>query len=103
MELMMIYGSGLLIRIAAIPGMHVSPMKLSDAWLSRKCDYRKDTYTQTPDKVIPMCPYALQVTQKPCHTDHDLSLDKQSIWHAHVNIEIVSRDIKVSDLNWLLQ
>ena len=29
-------------------------------WLPRKCDYR-----QTPDKVIPMCRYALQVTQKP--------------------------------------
>ena len=37
-----------------------------NAWLSRKCDYRTDrrTHRQTPDKVIPMCRYASQATQK---------------------------------------
>ena len=48
--------------------MHVSPAKHSYAWLPRKCDYRTDTHThtdrQTPDKVIPMCRYASQATQK---------------------------------------
>ena len=60
--------------VAAFRGMHVSPAKHSYAWLPRKCDYRTDTRTdrqtdgrtdrQTPDKVIPMCNYASQVTQK---------------------------------------
>ena len=49
--------------------MHVSPVKHSYAWLPRKCDYRTDrqdtqTGRQTPDKVIPMCCYALQAIQK---------------------------------------
>ena len=42
--------------------MHVSPAKHSYAWLPRKCDYR--TVRQTPDKVIPMCRYASQATQR---------------------------------------
>ena len=52
--------------VAAFRGMHVSPAKHSYAWLPRKCDYRTDTRTdrQTPDKVIPMCHYASQATQK---------------------------------------
>ena len=51
--------------VAAFLGKHVSPLKHSYAWLPRKCDYRTDTQTdrQTPDKVIPMCRYALQATQ----------------------------------------
>ena len=51
--------------VAAFRGMHVSPTKHSYARLPRKCDYRTDTRTdrQTPDKVIPMCCYALQATQ----------------------------------------
>ena len=45
--------------------MHVLPAKHSYAWLPRKCDYRTDRWTdrQMLDKVIPMCRYALQVTQ----------------------------------------
>ena len=44
-----------------------------DAWLPRKCNYQesvttgqtdRQTYRQTPDKVIPMCRYASQATQK---------------------------------------
>ena len=56
--------------VAAFRGMHVSPAKHSNAWLPRKCDYRTDARThgqtdrQTPDKVIPMCRYASQATQK---------------------------------------
>ena len=56
--------------VAAFRGMQVSPGKHSYAWLPRKCDYRTDARThgqtdrQTPDKVIPMCRYALQATQK---------------------------------------
>ena len=56
--------------VAAFRGMHVSPAKHSYAWLPRKCDYRTDTRTdrqtdrRTPDKVIPMCCYALQAIQK---------------------------------------
>ena len=52
--------------------MRVSPAKHNYAWLPRKCDYRTDTQTdrqsdtdeQMPDKVIPMCHYASQATQK---------------------------------------
>ena len=53
--------------------MHVSPAKHSYAWLPRKCDYQESVTTgqtdgqtdkQTPDKVIPMCRYASQATQK---------------------------------------
>ena len=47
--------------VAAFRGMHVLPAKHSYAWLPRKCDYRTDR--QTPDKVIPMCPYNSHVTQ----------------------------------------
>ena len=58
--------------MAAFWGMHLSPSKHSYAWLPRKCDYRTDRHThtdertdrQTPDKVIPMCRYASQATQK---------------------------------------
>ena len=48
--------------VAAFLGMHASPAKHSYAGLPRKCDYRTDR--QTPDKVIPMCRYASQATQK---------------------------------------
>ena len=46
--------------------MHVLPAKHSYAWLPRKCDYWTDGRTdrQAPDKVIPMCRYASQATQK---------------------------------------
>ena len=47
--------------VAAFWGMHVLPAKHSYEWLPRKCDYRTDR--QTPDKMIPMCSYALQATQ----------------------------------------
>ena len=41
--------------VAAFPGMHVSPGKHG---------YRSVTDRQTADKVIPMCRYASQATQK---------------------------------------
>ena len=49
--------------------MHVSPAKHSYAWLPKKVwlpDRHKHGRTdrQTPDKVIPMCRYASQATQK---------------------------------------
>ena len=52
------YGGGIKI-VAAFRGMHVSPAKHSygsetDGWTDR----------QTTDKVIPMCRYASQATQK---------------------------------------
>ena len=54
--------------MAAFRGIHVSPAKQSYACLPRKCDYRTDrqtpTHTHAPDKVIPMCRYASQATQK---------------------------------------
>ena len=55
--------------VAAFRGMHVSPAKHSYVWLPRKCDYQENVTTgqtdgQTPDKVIPMCRYASQATQK---------------------------------------
>ena len=55
--------------VAAFRGMHVSPAKHSDASLPRKCDYQESVTTgqtdrQTPDKVVPMCRYASQATQK---------------------------------------
>ena len=52
--------------VAAFQGMHVSPAKNSYACLPRKCDYRTEGQMdrQTPDRVIPMCRYASQATQK---------------------------------------
>ena len=52
--------------VAASRGMHVSPAKQSYMWLPRKCDRRTDRRAegQTPDKVIPMCCYPSQATQK---------------------------------------
>ena len=49
--------------MAAFRGMHVSPRKLAMR------DYKESVTTrqtdrQTPDKVIPMCGYASQATQK---------------------------------------
>ena len=74
-------------KVAAFRGMHVSPAKHSYAWLPRKCDYL--TNRQTPNKVIPMCRYASQATQKcknwhsqrgprwgACHYDLDLLTPK---------------------------
>ena len=48
--------------VAAFQGMHVSPAKHSFG----KCDRRTDGQAdgQTTDKVIPMCRYASQATQK---------------------------------------
>ena len=48
--------------VAAFQGMHVSPAKHSFG----KCDRRTDRWTdrRTTDKVIPMCRYASQATQK---------------------------------------
>ena len=59
--------------VAAFRGMHVSPANHRYAWLPRKCDYQESVTTgqtdrQTPEKVIPMCRYASQATQKArCH------------------------------------
>ena len=52
--------------VAAFWGMHMSPVKHSYVWLTRKCDYRTDRWMdrQTTEEVIPMCRYASQVTQK---------------------------------------
>ena len=52
--------------VAAFRGMHMLPAKHSYTWLPRKCDCGTDRRMdrQTPDKVIPMCHYASQVTQK---------------------------------------
>ena len=53
--------------VAAFRGIHVSPAKHSSASVT---DGRTDRHTdrqtdgQTTDKVIPMCRYALQATQK---------------------------------------
>ena len=67
-------GTSIINIVAAFRGMHVSPAKHSYAWLPRKCDYRTDRQTdrqtdgrtdrQTLDKVISMCRYATQATQK---------------------------------------
>ena len=73
--------------VAAFRGMHVSPAKHSYAWLPRKCDYRTDTHTdrQTPDKVIPMCRYASQATQK--QSPHKNDPYKSTLrWHKTVFI-----------------
>ena len=52
--------------VAAFQGMHVLPAKHSFGKCDRKCDGRTDGQTdgQTMDKVIPMCRYASQATQK---------------------------------------
>ena len=49
--------------VAAFRGMHVSPAKHSYGSVTdRQTDGQ--TYGQTTDKVIPMCRYASQATQK---------------------------------------
>ena len=53
--------------MAAFRGMHVSPAKHSSASVTdEQTDRRTDRRTdrQTTDKVIPMCRYASQATQK---------------------------------------
>ena len=56
--------------MAAFRGLRVSPAKHSYAWLPKKYDYRTDGRTdgltdrQTPGRVILMCRYASQATQK---------------------------------------
>ena len=51
--------------------MHVLPAKQSNVGLQRRCDYWTDRETDrqidgwTPDKVISMCCYDLQVSQNP--------------------------------------
>ena len=52
--------------VAVFRGIYVLPVKHSYACLPRKCDYRTDRRIdrQTQDKVIPMCCYASQATQK---------------------------------------
>ena len=61
--------------VTAFRGMHVSHVKHSYAWLSRKCDYLTDRHTdiQTPDKVIPMCCYASQATQNDLYFNRQFS------------------------------
>ena len=61
--------------VAAFRGMHVSPAKHSSASVTdgrtdRRTDRQTDRRTdrQTTDKVIPMCRYASQATQKPFST-----------------------------------
>ena len=56
--------------VAAIRGMHVSPAKHSSGSVT---DGRTDRRTdrQTTDKVIPMCRYASQATQKPSNAPGD--------------------------------
>ena len=50
--------------VAAIRGMHVR--NIASESVTEKCDGRTDRQTdkQTTDKVIPMCRYASQATQK---------------------------------------
>ena len=60
--------------VAAFRGMHVSPAKHSSGGVDRRTDRQTDGRTdgqtdgrtdrQTTDKVIPMCRYASQATQK---------------------------------------
>ena len=69
--------------------MHASPGKHSYAWLPRKCDYRTNRHMdrQTPDKIIPMCPYALQATQLDKHTNKQI-LQKSDF--AHFLLQVFS-------------
>ena len=52
--------------VAAFRGMHVSPAKHSFGKCDRRTDRQTDRRTdgQTTAKVIPMCQYASQATQK---------------------------------------
>ena len=85
--------------VAAFRGMHVSPVKHSFG----KCDRRTDGQTdrRTTDKVIPMCRYASQATQKPWqifsnerHWSHDRKIDFDFflflgvICHFSINIRL---------------
>ena len=57
--------------VAASPGMHVSPANYSYGSVTDgQTDGRTDR--QTTDKVIPMCRYASQATQKLLHFDRQL-------------------------------
>ena len=72
--------------VAAFQGMHVLPAKHSYAWLPKKCAYQTDTKTdrQTPEKVIPMCLYASQATQK--GPDHKV-IDHGVVWKNFIGKE----------------
>ena len=48
--------------VAAFRGMHVSPASVTDRRTDRQTDGQTDG--RTTDKVIPMCRYASQATQK---------------------------------------
>ena len=84
--------------VAAFWGMHVSPAKhiYSYAWLPRKCDYWTDAHTdgqtdrEMPDKVIPMCRYASQATQKP------------SQWHRMASLISICCQVKSTLTDQLL-
>ena len=58
--------------------MHVSPAKHSYVWLPRKCDYWIDR--QMPEKVILMCCYASQATQKVKLTDRQTTDKVTPMW-----------------------
>ena len=57
------------------------PAKHSYAWLPRKCDFWTGRHMdrQTPDKVIPMCRYASQATQK---KPFKLKVTKKQVFHG---------------------
>ena len=70
--------------MAAFRGMHVSPAKHSYAWLPYQESVTiGQTHTrkhrQTPDKVIPMCRYASQATQKVGQPWWKLNVRKSSV------------------------
>ena len=50
--------------MAALQGMHVLPAKHSVRVTTKKSVTTGQTDRQMPDKVIPMCRYASQMTQK---------------------------------------
>ena len=65
--------------VAAFRGMHVSPAKHSYVSVTdRPTDGRTDR--RTTDKVIPMCRYASQATQKLCFAGHY----SQPTWVFHL-------------------
>ena len=77
--------------VAAFWGMHVSPEKHSFGQCDRKVwQTDRQTDRQTTDKVIPMCRYASQATQKPPHVHASCQVSWNSVSSFKGEVENVT-------------
>ena len=85
-------------RMVAFQVMPMSHAKYSDEWLPKYCDYRTDTQTdrdwQTLDKVIHMCRYALQATQKNNKKKQNAATISEIGYLLHPSRDMAERSLK---------